>query len=65
MKCGQKLMLYAQERETKQRWKQPKAGTTEHQLEQELLRRRPSRTGEEDSTWGRKKEVEGWGRGAL
>lgn len=57
-------VICSRERETKQRWKQQKAGTTEHQLEQELLRR-PSRTGEEDSMWGRKKEVEGWGRGAL
>lgn len=53
------------ERETKQRWEPQKAGTTEHQLEQELLLRRSRRAGEEDSMWGRKKEVERWGRGAL
>lgn len=45
------------ERETKQRWKQQKAGTTEHQLEPELLLRRPRRAGEEDSMWEREKEV--------
>lgn len=45
------------ERETKQRWKQQKAGTTEHQLEPELLLRRLRRAGEEDSMWEREKEV--------